>query len=77
MSLLVEVPARRGDKSQISDMLFSQTCAITSPKHETRRGILDQTAHLSSGLILFKGPRISGSASYAPPAKCAMISAAP
>ena len=45
MSLLVEVPARQGDKSQISDMLFSQTCAITSPKHETRRGILDQTAH--------------------------------
>ena len=57
MSLLLEVPARRGAKSQIWDMLFSQTCAITSPKHETRRGILDKTANLSSGLILFQGPR--------------------
>ena len=77
MSLLVEVPAHQGAQSQISDMLFSQTCAITSPKNETRRGILDQTCHTTSGLILFKGPRISGRASYAPPAKCAMISAAP
>jgi hypothetical protein len=50
---------------------------MTSLKHETRGGILDQTAHTTSGLILFKGPRISGRASYAPPAKCAMISAGP
>jgi hypothetical protein len=38
-------------------MLFSQTFAITFPKNETRRGILDQMANLASGLILFKGPR--------------------
>ena len=38
---------------------------------------LTKRDHTTSGLILFKGPRISGSASYAPPAKCAMISAAP
>ena len=55
-------------QSSSIDMLFSQTFAITFPKNETQRGILDQTANLSSGLILFKGPRISERASYAPTA---------